>query len=172
MSGIERFMNQVKVEEVDATITIREVVEAAVAIKEDEAVVVIKEAVEEAEEMDEAEATKVGVEATKVGAEATITPTIKETKTKAKMGDTITITPKVGVTTTITGKEMRVIVKTGPERSNVRATRDTRTRIWAQGAKTAVDWTLHHPADTSILQEEVGATETPSPRAPQDHTIK
>ena len=42
ISGIERFMSRAKVEEVDATITIREVVEAAVAIKEDEAAVVIK----------------------------------------------------------------------------------------------------------------------------------
>ena len=138
---------------------IREVVEAAVAIKEDEAVVATKEAVEETEETE-------GAVATKVGAEATTNPTTRVTRTNVRMGDIIMTTIKVGVTTTITRKEMGATVRTGPAKNN--AMEIERIPITTLGWD---DRRLHHPGGMFKLREVAGATETTSPRAPTNQAI-
>ena len=102
---------------------------------------------------------------TKVGVDAAITPTSKETKIKAKMGDTITITPKVGVTTTITGEEMGATVKTGLARIDDVETKRSPITTLGRG-----DRRLHHSMDTSKIRESGGVVETPSLWAPPKHT--
>ena len=136
-----------------ATIIIKEAVEAAVATKEEEAVVATKEAVEEAEDMEEAVATKEEVE-------ATTNPIIRATIIGIRMGGIITTTIKVGVTTTITGKEMGVTVKIGPTKNNaMEITIPITTSV-------RDDRRLHLPGAMFETREVDGATETTSPRAP------
>ena len=159
MPGIVSSTNPSRVEEVNTTIIIKEVMEEAAAIKEDEAMVATKEAVEEAEETEEAGATK-------VRAETTTNPTTRVTRTEVRMGDTIAPTIKVGVSTTITGKEMGATIKTGPARINGRETKGSLVTTLGRD-----NWRLHHPVDTFKTQELDGAVEMPSRWAPPKHTI-